>query len=78
MILALGTRLSQGTTGWNYNVINPDTQILQVDIDPREIGRNYPVTVGIVGMLGRWLSSFSESFASNSQRGERIPSGEAG
>ncbi|MCH8107152.1 MAG: thiamine pyrophosphate-binding protein [Chloroflexi bacterium] len=49
VILALGTRLSQGTTGWNYNVINPETQILQVDIDAQEIGRNYPVAVGIVG-----------------------------
>ena len=49
VILALGTRLSQGTTGWNYNVINPETHILQVDIDPQEIGRNYPVAVGIVG-----------------------------
>ena len=49
VILALGTRLSQGTTGWNFNVINPETQILQVDIDAQEIGRNYPVSVGIVG-----------------------------
>ena len=49
VILALGTRMSQGTTGWNYNVINPETQILQVDIDAGEIGRNYPVAVGIVG-----------------------------
>ena len=49
VILALGTRLNQGTTGWNYNVVNAQTHILQVDIDPREIGRNYPVAVGIVG-----------------------------
>ena len=49
VILALGTRISQGTTGWNFNVINPETRILQVDIDAQEIGRNYPVAVGIVG-----------------------------
>lgn len=49
VILALGTRINQSTTFWNYNVINPATRIIQVDIDAQEIGRNYPVTVGIVG-----------------------------
>ena len=49
VILALGTRLNQSTTLWNYNVINPQTRIVQVDIEAQEIGRNYPVAVGIVG-----------------------------
>src|SRR5262249_32538827 len=49
VILALGTRLNQSTTLWNYNIISPQTRIVQVDIDAQEIGRNYPVAVGIVG-----------------------------
>jgi len=49
VILALGTRLNQATTSWNYSVIHPQTRIVQVDIDVQEIGRNYPVAVGIVG-----------------------------
>ena len=49
LIIALGSRLSQGTTAWNYGVINSETQIIQVDIDPQEVGRNYPVACGIVG-----------------------------
>ena len=49
VILALGSRLNQATTGWNYDVINPNSKIIQVDIDPLEIGRNYPVDAGIVG-----------------------------
>ena len=49
VILALGTRINQGTTSWDYSVINPQTRIIQVDIDPQEIGRNYPVSVGVVG-----------------------------
>lgn len=49
VILALGSRLNQATTGWNFDVVNPSTKIIQVDIDPLEIGRNYPVTVGVVG-----------------------------
>ncbi|MBI3326416.1 MAG: thiamine pyrophosphate-binding protein [Nitrospinae bacterium] len=49
VILALGTRLNQPSTSWNYSVVNQQTQIVQVDIDPQEIGRNYPVAVGIMG-----------------------------
>ncbi|MEE9150114.1 MAG: thiamine pyrophosphate-binding protein [Candidatus Tectomicrobia bacterium] len=49
VILALGTRLNQNTTSWDYSVINPQTRIVQVDIEAQEIGRNYPVAVGIVG-----------------------------
>ena len=49
VILALGTRLNQATTHWNYRVINRETRIIQVDIDAQEIGRNYPVAVGIIG-----------------------------
>jgi acetolactate synthase I/II/III large subunit len=49
VILALGTRLNQSTTSWNSSVINPQTRLVQVDIDVQEIGRNYPVAVGIVG-----------------------------
>ena len=49
VILALGSRLNQGSTFWNYSVIRPETRIVQVDIDAQEIGRNFPVAVGIVG-----------------------------
>lgn len=49
VILALGTRINQGSTFWNNSVIQPQTRIIQVDIDAQEIGRNYPVAVGILG-----------------------------
>ena len=49
VILALGSRLSQDTTGWDYSYVNPQTRIVQVDVDMQEIGRNYPVEVGIAG-----------------------------
>ena len=49
VILALGTRLNQATTFWDYRVIDPATKIVQVDVDAQEIGRNYPVAVGITG-----------------------------
>jgi len=49
VILAFGTRINQASTAWDYSIINPSTKIIQIDIDPMEIGRNYPVAVGITG-----------------------------
>ena len=71
VILALGTRINQGSTSWDYSVINPNTRIIQVDIDPQEIGRNYPVAVGIVGDAGAVARQLSEAL------GEQFPEGRA-
>ena len=49
VLLALGTRLSHSTTFYDNRYIQPETRIVQVDIDANEIGRNYPVAVGIHG-----------------------------
>ena len=49
VILAAGTRLSQSTTFYDNRFIPADAQIVQIEIDPQELGRNYPVTVGIEG-----------------------------
>jgi len=48
-ILAVGTRLSQSTTFYDNRFIPEDAKIIQIEIDPQEIGRNYPVTFGIEG-----------------------------
>ena len=52
VILALGTRLNQATTHWNWSVLDRATRIIQVDIDAQEIGRNFPVAVGIAADAG--------------------------
>jgi thiamine pyrophosphate-dependent acetolactate synthase large subunit-like protein len=66
VILALGTRLNQSTTFWDHRVIDPRTAIVQVDIDAQEIGRNYPVAVGIVGdaraVAGELLKTLRETY----------------
>jgi acetolactate synthase I/II/III large subunit len=51
VILALGTRFDDRSTsswlpGYTYEI--PPTRLIQVDADPAEIGRNYPVTLGVV------------------------------
>lgn len=49
VILAAGTRLSQSTTFYDNRFIPADARIVQIEVDPKEIGRNYPVEVGIEG-----------------------------
>ena len=61
MILALGTKINQASSSWDYSVINQETKIIQVDIDPIEIGRNYPVSVGIVGDAQRVAQQLIEA-----------------
>jgi acetolactate synthase-1/2/3 large subunit len=58
VILALGTRFDDRSTsawlpGYTYRI--PPTRLIHVDIDPQEIGRNYPPAIGIVGDAGRVL-----------------------
>lgn len=52
VLLAVGTRFddrptSSWTPGMTYSI--PPTRLIHVDIDVQEIGRNYPVEIGVVG-----------------------------
>ena len=52
LILAVGCRFADETAssykqGVSFSI--PPTKLIQIDIDPHEIGKNYPVTVGIYG-----------------------------
>ncbi len=47
VILALGTRLGFNSTFYSYDNINRDAAIIQVEIEPTEIGRHFPVSMGI-------------------------------
>lgn len=49
VILAVGTRLGQSSTFFDNRYIPADARIIQIDVDPKEIGRNYPLSVGIEG-----------------------------
>ncbi|NNE23687.1 MAG: thiamine pyrophosphate-binding protein [Rhizobiales bacterium] len=58
VILAIGARFNDLHTGswipgYVYNI--PPTKLLQVDIDENEIGRNYPVEIGMTGDAKQFL-----------------------
>jgi acetolactate synthase-1/2/3 large subunit len=48
LILALGTTFSEGTTlGFGNRIIPDKAKIIQIDIDPDELGRNYPNALSV-------------------------------
>jgi len=73
VVLALGSRLSQASTSWNYHVVNRASRIIQVDIDPQEVGRNYPVEVGIVGDAQAVAQQLLERVRAGSSGARRHP-----
>lgn len=59
LILALGTRFSEADcSSWEseYTFSIPATKLIHIDIDPNEIGRNYPVEIGAVADLKQALT----------------------
>ena len=75
LILALGTKINQASSSWDYSVISQDTRIIQIDIDPVEVGRNYPVTVGVVGDAKRVAEQLIQAVCDISPKGKTILSG---
>src|SRR5439155_1760462 len=52
VILAVGTAFGEADcSSWNpnYTFSIPPTELIQIDIDPQEVGKIYPVAVGLVG-----------------------------
>ncbi|HUL28177.1 MAG TPA: thiamine pyrophosphate-binding protein [Streptosporangiaceae bacterium] len=63
VILALGTRFDdRSTSSWlpGYTYTIPPTRLIQVDIDPAELGRNYPVALGVAASPKEVLTQLRE------------------
>jgi acetolactate synthase-1/2/3 large subunit len=58
VIFAVGTRFVEPSTGkWG---LEPGRTVIQLDIDPEEIGRNYPVTVGLQADVKAGLAALAD------------------
>ncbi|MEM4409351.1 MAG: thiamine pyrophosphate-binding protein, partial [Candidatus Caldarchaeum sp.] len=66
LIILLGIRLSL-YIGWG-RTFNPDAKIIQIDIDPGEIGRNRPSDLGIVSDIKRALELLIEHLETTATR----------
>lgn len=76
LVLAVGTRFAEtdasswdGRSTWSI----PPTRLIQVDIDPAEIGRNYPVELGVVADATATLVAVVERLRSVAPEGRRRP-----
>jgi len=52
VILAIGCRFADETASSYKDGVSfaiPPSKLIQIDIDPHEIGKNYPVSIGIIG-----------------------------
>lgn len=64
VIVAIGTRFAEQNAssyqfGASYSI--PGTTLLHIDIDPREIGKNYPTEVGVVSDARTGLAALLEA-----------------
>src|SRR5512145_50254 len=63
LLLVVGSRLGNFTTYYDQRYIQPGTRIVQIDIDSRDIGRTYPVTLGIQADAGEALAALLEGLS---------------
>ena len=71
VILAIGTGFVESDcSSWHpsYTFAIPPARLIQIDVDPQEIGKTYPVSVGIVGDAKASLGRLLELFRARSAR----------
>src|SRR6201993_2690433 len=74
VLLALGVRFDDRTSSsWlpGYSFTIPPTRLIHVDIDPDEIGRNYPVALGLMADVRTFLRQVLGTLAGRKNVGER-------
>lgn len=80
VLLALGVRFDDRTSSsWipGYSFTIPPTRLIHVDIDPEEIGRNYPVALGLMAdvrtLLRQLLAELERRMGAGEFPAERAP-----
>ena len=61
LLLVVGSRLGHFTTYYDHRYIQAGTRIVQIDIDSRDIGRTYAVTLGIQADARESLSALLQA-----------------
>ena len=74
VLLALGVRFDDRTSSsWipGYSFTIPPTKLIHVDIDPEEIGRNYPVALGLMADVRTFLRQVLAAL--DARKGSEVP-----
>ncbi len=72
LILAVGTRLAEASSSsWDprFTFAIPPGRLMHIDIDPAEIGRNFPTELGVVADAKLALGSLAEAARGTQHRG---------
>jgi thiamine pyrophosphate-dependent acetolactate synthase large subunit-like protein len=73
LLVALGSRLGHFTTFYDDRYIQPGTRLAQIDIDSRDIGRIYPVALGIQADAREVLTALLQELDRRHQVGRTLP-----
>ena len=76
VVLALATRFAEtDASSWNadYTWHFPPAKLIQIDLDPAEIGRNYPVEIGAVADVGPAVAAIADAVVARSPQGTDRP-----
>lgn len=76
VVLALATRFAEtDASSWNpdYTWRFPPSKLIQIDIDPAEIGRNYPVEIGAAADVTLAVIAIADAVAELAPEGTRRP-----
>lgn len=63
LLLVVGSRLGHFSTYYDHRYIQAGTCIIQIDIDARDIGRTYPVALGIEADAGAVLAALLQALS---------------
>ena len=79
-VLAIGTRFKEADCsswypGYTFNI--PDSKVIHIDIEPSEIGRNYPTEIGVVADAKAALGVLTRVAKERYPQGFRRPETEA-
>jgi acetolactate synthase-1/2/3 large subunit len=72
LVLTIGTRFDdRSSSSWHpgYSWNFPKTKLIHVDLDPQELGRNYPPTLGIIADAKVFTAQLLNALGQREQRG---------
>jgi thiamine pyrophosphate-dependent acetolactate synthase large subunit-like protein len=73
LLLVIGSRLGHFTTYYDHRYIQPGTRIVQIDIDSRDLGRTYPVALGIQADARETVTALLQEFERRDMVGRTYP-----
>lgn len=76
LVIYVGSNTGDQVT-YNWQVPPPGTPVVQIDINPAEIGRNYAAAVGVVGDARKAVARLTEAVGAGSVEASWVPRAQA-